>query len=484
MAGTPLREIFARFGFEFDKKAFKNADKGLTNLKSKLVSVARFVVAGAAARAISRVASETAKLGDSIDKTSSKLGINAQALQELRFAGELTGVAVKSMDMSLQRFTRNAADAAEKGTGPAAESFQQLGIRVKDAEGNIRPIADLMGDVAEGFKNTEDSAKRVQLAFDLFGREGVSMVNTLSGGRDALEEMREEARLLGGVMDEKLIKASVEFTDTQLRMQKVFRGIKNVIAGELLPAMIESMKGTIAWVKENRKLISMGLQRFFRSLFSVIKTVSRVVAAIIKGVATLLNVFSPLNKSIIIAVVLFGALALAMGFPILVGAALLLVIDDIVAFFDGRKSVTGGIVDAVKEMIDLLVNSPVNPDDIWFVRAIQTMLQWVDIVSDKIADFFLSLTSLPDKIRSTFGPLASAFGVFPAQAGALPGGATSATIPGGGGGGTMNSSPTINQTINAPAGVSPQEIGAEATKQMMEAQRRENRKTLNAMVAQ
>jgi hypothetical protein len=42
----------------------------------------------------------------------------------------------------------------------------------------------------------------VLLAFKLFDSEDVALVNLLRGGSDALEEMREQARDLGIVLDE------------------------------------------------------------------------------------------------------------------------------------------------------------------------------------------------------------------------------------------------------------------------------------------
>ena len=59
----------------------------------------------------------------------------------------------------------------------------------------------MLGDVADAFARIEDPAERVRLAFKLFDSEGVALVNLLSDGSGALEEMRERARDLGIVLD-------------------------------------------------------------------------------------------------------------------------------------------------------------------------------------------------------------------------------------------------------------------------------------------
>jgi hypothetical protein len=77
-----------------------------------------------------------------------------------------------------------------------------MGIALRDQSGNLRRSEDLLADVADAFARVEDPAERVRLAFKLFDSEGVALVNLLSDGSSALEEMRERARDLGIVLDD------------------------------------------------------------------------------------------------------------------------------------------------------------------------------------------------------------------------------------------------------------------------------------------
>jgi hypothetical protein len=142
---------------------------------------------------------------DAIGKTADKIGVGVEALQELRFAAKASGVEQQTLDMPLQRFTRRAAEAAQ-GTGEAKDALAQMGIALRDQSGNLRRSEDLLGDVADAFARIEDPAERVRLAFKLFDSEGVALVNLLSDGSGALEEMRERARDLGIVLDEHLVR--------------------------------------------------------------------------------------------------------------------------------------------------------------------------------------------------------------------------------------------------------------------------------------
>ena len=81
-----------------------------------------------------------------------------------------------------------------------------MGITLRDQDGHLRRSEDLLADVADAFARIEDPAERVRLAFKLFDSEGVALVNLLSDGSGALDQMRERARDLGIVLDEHLVR--------------------------------------------------------------------------------------------------------------------------------------------------------------------------------------------------------------------------------------------------------------------------------------
>jgi hypothetical protein len=142
---------------------------------------------------LAALADRSISAADAIAKTADKIGVGAEALQELRYAAQSAGIEERTLDIALQRFTRRAAEAAQ-GTGEAKEALAQMGITLRDQSGRIRATEDLLGDVAEAFKAIRDPAERVWLAFKLFDSEGVAMVNMLANGADALDTVRRRAR--------------------------------------------------------------------------------------------------------------------------------------------------------------------------------------------------------------------------------------------------------------------------------------------------
>ena len=194
------------------------------------------VAAGATAATLAVLAKVNTDFLDKIGKTASKLGVEAEFLQQLRFAAEQTGVKVEALDMGLQRFIRRAAEAA-KGTGEAKRAFEQLGIELLNSDGTLRPVREILFDVADGLKNTGSSAEQVRLAFKFFDSEGVALVNTLKGGSQALKEFERQAESLGIIISNETVKKGELFADRLNIIRKQITAITANITGAFIPAL-------------------------------------------------------------------------------------------------------------------------------------------------------------------------------------------------------------------------------------------------------
>ena len=195
-------------------------------------AVAFTALTAATSAIIIRQTSFIARLQD----TSDKLGIGVEFLQKFRYAAEQSGVSIETADMALQRFTRRVAEAA-RGTGEARGAIAQLGIKIKDTNGNLRPMEEILFDVADGIANTTDEAERVRLAFKFFDSEGVALVNTLNKGGDALEGMFNRAQLLGGVLSAQATQGAKDFDNALTDLSTLIGGLTNTLVASLAPAL-------------------------------------------------------------------------------------------------------------------------------------------------------------------------------------------------------------------------------------------------------
>ena len=228
-------------GINNTQKAFNDIKRNLNVLDRKTKGlqksfsfVAKTATTSFAAVSVA-VGVSTAKI-DRLVKTSEKLGVSAEFLQKFRFAAEQAGIRTETADMAVQRFTRRLAE-ADKGTGEAKDALNQLGIQLRDNEGTLRPVEEVLLDVADGIKNVTSESEKVRLAFKFFDSEGVALVGTMKGGSAVLKEFFKDAESLGGVLSMQSAKGVADFADEMTRLKTLVGGLANNFTASLAPAL-------------------------------------------------------------------------------------------------------------------------------------------------------------------------------------------------------------------------------------------------------
>ena len=165
--------------------------KTFTNVAAAAVGV------GAAVGAMSVKA---IKATDELAKQAKTIGITVEKLQQYTFAAERSGVSTSEMVKGLQQFNKFVGQAA-RGTGTAKKAFQDLGISLRDGNGNLRTQDALIREFVETLSTIENPMMRAGLASDVFGRAGVKLLPMMAGGAEGMDQLMKAASDLGTVMD-------------------------------------------------------------------------------------------------------------------------------------------------------------------------------------------------------------------------------------------------------------------------------------------
>lgn len=144
---------------------------------------------------------------DAIAKTADKIGVSTDTLQEYRFAAEQSGVNTRTFDLALQRLSRRFGEAAAGG-GELSGTLKQYNIATHDADGQTRSVAAVMDDMARAIQGADSDSERLRIAFKAFDSEGAALVNMLRQGPAALQAFQAQARDLGLVISEDLLRAA------------------------------------------------------------------------------------------------------------------------------------------------------------------------------------------------------------------------------------------------------------------------------------
>lgn len=232
------------------------------SLLGKGMAIAGVAVAGAAAGLLA-FSAHAIDSADAIGKTADKIGIGVEALQELRYASELSGVAQNNLDLAMQRFSRRLGEAAT-GTGELLPALQRYGIAITDSHGRTRAMEDVLADYADAVADAGSSQEQLRLAFKAFDSEGAALVNMLRGGSEALDAMRGEARDLGFVLSRLDTAKAAAANDALTRLGMVLHGLGNRIAVATAPylklfadLLADGLKQTgwltksVGWLAEN-----------------------------------------------------------------------------------------------------------------------------------------------------------------------------------------------------------------------------------------
>lgn len=274
---------------------------------------------GAAVGGIFALANSTASLGDDVAKTSAKIGITSQALQELRYAGERSGISTQKLDSSMERFVKRLGE-ARQGSGAAAKAYEQLGLDANQLA-QLTPTQAL-AEVADAMGNVENHTDRVALMAKFFGREGVAMINMLNGGSEGLNQFARDARNVGYVLGNQAPGHAEEFKDALLDAQSSLQGMKNTIGAELMPAVTDLMRQFSGWMRENRDRV----REFARTFGERLKSAVPMILELARGAGTFAATLGNLTTKAAAAVGGFDNLAFVVA-GLFAGKAILSVVS-------------------------------------------------------------------------------------------------------------------------------------------------------------
>jgi len=410
-----LRELLLKLGIDVDKGGVRNADAALGSLKKAAVAAGAAFVAFKAISAIKGVVDDVRAMGDEIDKTSRQIGIGAEALQELRFAGGLAGASSAEVSTSLKKLQKNAFEAA-RGTKTMVDDFAKLGINVKDANGNLKSGEQLINEVADGMQGLSNDTERAALAQTVMGRAGAKLVPLLVQGSEGINKMRLEARELGGVMDQELIDATAKLTDDQARLGQAWQGLKNGIAKEVIPIFLKVVNAMIKIAKVIRGPVIAAISvisnivggfieamEFLNEKFGGLGTVIGIVTTGLGALGAAMLLFG--RKAVFAAIRVAAAWALAnLPLVLMIGiiGLILLIIDDVVTFFRGGDSLIGRFIDKIRGWVKE-VGGFTNFVSELFRKFLTKVLGFSDATATKITDVFEVVVETISDIISSVG---------------------------------------------------------------------------------
>lgn len=239
--------------------AFNSVNAGLANLKGKTDSLfSAFsgglgggLITGLLGAGFGTAVKNAVDSLDKLDEAAERLGVSVEDLSALNFAGKMNGLEFEDMTGALTKLSVKMQEAAA-GSKEAGALFADVGVKVTDASGKIKPAEAVLAEIAERFAKFEDGAAKTALAVDLFGKSGAKLVPLLNGGAAGLEAMRKEAESLGAVIDSKLAKQAAEFNDNMDKLSILSGEAAKMMAAQLLPSLNDTAEAFLEAAKQGK----------------------------------------------------------------------------------------------------------------------------------------------------------------------------------------------------------------------------------------
>lgn len=261
-----LRANSAAFVAEMEKsrtateRLSRNVEAGMSRVGTAFQSASRFIQGFAGALSVGAVIefsrASVAAVGGLAD-LAAQLGISAEALQVYRFAANTGGASAEQLETALIRLGDTIGNAA-RGNAEAIASFDRLGVRILDVAGNIRPTEAILEDIARALAATEDPARRVAAANDLFGRSGARLIPMLSDLAGGYDQLRGAAERAGQVVSADIVERTKRLADAWAATQTSLRNIAATVATPAFEAFARVMEHAARGAEVVRLLLNGG----------------------------------------------------------------------------------------------------------------------------------------------------------------------------------------------------------------------------------
>ena len=229
------------------KRAFKAIGRSLNSIRKSIFSMKTAFISAAGIAGIGFFVKKSMDATDEMAKMSRAVGVSVEELQSLRHAAALGGLEATQLDKAVQKLAINMADMS-RGVGLAKDVFEKHNISVKNADGTLRSVMDVMDDVADVTAGMTNETEKADLAYKLFGARGAKMINMLNGGSEAMREAMAEAERLGLVMSAETAQGVEDANDAITRLGSFLTSSFTRGVAELAPAIERVTNAIMQWV--------------------------------------------------------------------------------------------------------------------------------------------------------------------------------------------------------------------------------------------
>lgn len=310
----------SKIGSVFEKMG-NNAGGGvgsgfLDNLKKFIVPIGGLIAGFGVGEVVNKSVESFETMAGGVKSLGRIIGGTTDTVSGLSGAFKLSGVDGSAATTMLGRLSR-ALVSAGTDTDKTSALAQKLGVDFLDANGKVKPMADLLPGISDTFKNMPNGAEKTALAMQLFGRNGAAMLPFLNQGSAGIEALTAKANEMGLTISGPAMDAFSAASLASRNFGSQMDGLKTTLGGALMPIM-DSMQAALynglspaiqqltdfissnqATFEELGKVLGGAITDILKSLMPVVMDLIKILGPILIGVVKgLIPIIEQLGKTV------------------------------------------------------------------------------------------------------------------------------------------------------------------------------------------
>lgn len=382
MGGSEVGIKLKALGDDFTKVGDKLSDLGKS---FSAVSA----TAGALLGGIGALSLKTASYADDINTLSKQTGLSTKTLQAFGQMADLIDVDLKTMAKSAQYLAKNIDQKS------AIESYEKLGISVRDTNGEYKDSESLLFEVITALQKVENETERSMIANDVLGKSYADLGSIINDASVDIYAINDAVKENGTILSEDELNALNEVNDNVDKLKQTLSSTGASIASDFAPVIVsitnklvtlannvKDFLGNLTGGQKEALVVLIGVVAGIAPILMTLGTVLTFVGTVLANVSAGMSVFNAVLSANPIGVVI-----IAIGALIAIIALLIIKWEDIktavsnaweqfkqtewvqnlIAWFDS-------LIEKIKSVID------------WF----KSLFEWIGSVIGKVKDFFSS----------------------------------------------------------------------------------------------
>lgn len=358
MSAEMIKEFLVGLGFKVDEAGLSKFAEGITSATIRVTALATAATAAAAGivASVQHIASEY----DQLDKLAQQFRTSADAIDEFVDSAKILGLSDDKSIESLKNLDRAIVDTS-MGMGRAKLVFEDLGIKVTDAAGKLKPTTEVMSELAAKFKDME-RGKQLRV-MERLGLDPALLkvfnadLAAISAELQAIDKAADFDFETAIVESKAFMKIWKEMQQEIEKWKMLFSKAFESVAVKLMPKFRAQIKSITDSMVAFRRRVMENMPKAIEAIMPIINVIMRIAEAFIKiaarigqGAMTIISWLLKLNEAtggwagyILAAAAAWkylnlSFLATPLGMLLSLAAVVALLIDDFLTFKEGGDS--------------------------------------------------------------------------------------------------------------------------------------------------